>query len=87
VPSTEVLRAGESWIQKSAEVNGGEACVRNTRVPVWSVVRALQLGASETELLNYFVVPLTPADVEAARAYHEQNRAEIEEQIRLNEEA
>ncbi len=87
----EVLRTKESWIQKTQGVCGGDACIRNTRVPVWSVVVAQRLGATtlgtKEELQDYFVTPLSAADVEAAGAYYEQHRAEIEEEIRQNEEA
>jgi uncharacterized protein (DUF433 family) len=85
--STEVLRTDHSWIQKTPGVCGGDACIRKTRIPVWSLVVARRLGASDAELLHYFVTPLTPADVDAAAAYYEKNREEIDEQIRLNEEA
>jgi uncharacterized protein (DUF433 family) len=56
------------------------------RLPVWSVVQARRLGASDQELLQYFVVPLTPADLEAAWAYHERHRAEIDQDIQENTE-
>jgi uncharacterized protein (DUF433 family) len=61
--------------------------VRNTRIPVWSMVVARGLGASDSDLLHYFVTPLTPADVEAAWAYYQQNADEIETDIQENENA
>jgi uncharacterized protein (DUF433 family) len=85
--ATEVLRTEHSWIQKTPGICGGDACIRETRVPVWSVVVARELGVSDADLLRYFVTPLTAADVEAAFAYYDQNRQEIEVEIRLNEEA
>lgn len=85
MPAVEVLRTEQSWIQKTPDVCGGEACIRLTRIPVWSLVRARRLGASDEELLRYFVVPLTPADVQAAWAYYEQHHDEIEEDQRQNE--
>ncbi len=85
--STEVLRTEHSWIQKTPEICGGDACIRNTRIPVWSVIAARRLGASDTDLQHHFVTPLTAADVDAASAYFEKNREEIEQEIRLNEEA
>jgi uncharacterized protein (DUF433 family) len=85
--STEVLRTEHSWIQKTPGVCGGDACIRTTRIPVWSLEVARRLGASGVELRRYFVTPLTAADVDAAAAYYERNREEIDEQIRLNEEA
>jgi uncharacterized protein (DUF433 family) len=83
----EVLRTEQSRIQKTPGVCGGDACVRYTRIPVWSVIRATQLGASGQHLLNYFVTPLTAADVDAAKRYYEANRDEIERTIVEDEEA
>jgi uncharacterized protein (DUF433 family) len=85
--STEVLRTAHSWIQKTPDICGGDACIRNTRVPVWSLVVARRLGISDTALLHYFVTPLFAADLQAAFAYFEQHADEIEREIRLNQEA
>jgi len=82
-----VLRTENSWIQKTPGVCGGDACIRNTRIPVWSVIAARRLGASDTDLLHHFVTPLSAADLEAASAYFTLHPKEIEEEIRLNEEA
>src|SRR5215510_12687292 len=85
--STEVLRTEHTWIQKTPEVCGGDACIRDTRVPVWSLVAARRRGVTEEELLGYFVTPLSPADVQAAWVYHEQHPEEIGLAIRQHEEA
>ena len=85
--STEVLRTEQSWIQKTPDICGGDACIRNTRIPVWSVVVARRLGVSDTELSNYFVTPLSGDDVQAAFTYYGLRPDEIEEAIRLNDEA
>lgn len=85
--SVEVLRTERSWIQKTPGVCGGDACIRNTRIAVWLVVQALQLGASEQDLLNYFVTPLTEADIDAAKRYYEAHHDEIEDTIRADAEA
>ena len=87
MPSTEVLHTATSWIAKTPGKCGGRACIRDTRIPVWSLVVARRLGASDSELVNYFVTPLTPADVEAAWMYFEGNREEIELDIQENENA
>lgn len=65
----------------------GDACIQHTRIPVWSVIHAQQLGASAGEVQNYFVTPLTSSDIQAAVDYYGDNKEEIDEQIRLNEEA
>ena len=54
---------------------------------MWSVVVALRHGATTETLRDYFVTPLTAADIRAVQSYFEAHREEIEEQIRLNEEA
>ena len=77
----------KSWIQKSPTVCGGDACIRDTRIPVWSIIRAHQLGAPPEELTSYFVTPLSTSDVQQALAYYDEHREEIENDIRLNEEA
>lgn len=85
--STEVLRTEQSWIQKTPGVCGGDACIRDTRIPVWSLVVARRLGIVDKELLHYFVTPLSPADVQAAWAYYEQQQEEIDQEIWTNEKA
>jgi uncharacterized protein (DUF433 family) len=77
----------KSWIQKTPTICGGDACIRDTRIPVWSLVVARQLGASAEELRTYFVTPLTAADVQAALDYYAEHTPEIDNEIRLNEEA
>jgi uncharacterized protein (DUF433 family) len=76
----------KSWIQKTPEVCGGDACIRNTRITVWGLVAYRKLGLSDTRLLE-IIEGLTAADLKAAWDYYERNRQEIDEEIRLNEEA
>jgi uncharacterized protein (DUF433 family) len=85
--ATEVLRTEHSWIQKTPGVCGGDACIRTTRVPVWSLVVARKHGASDADLLNYFVTPLTPEDVQAAWSYYAQFPTEIDRASREHQEA
>jgi uncharacterized protein (DUF433 family) len=84
--ATEVLRTEHSWIQKTPGVCGGDACIRTTRVAVWLLVVARKQGASDADLLNYFVTPLTLADVHAAWSYYGQFPTEIDQAIREQEE-
>ncbi len=63
--STEVLHTEQSYIQKTPNVCGGDACIGYTRIPVWSLVVASRLGKADAELLDYFVTPLSLADVGA----------------------
>jgi type III restriction enzyme len=73
-------------ISKTPGVCGGDACIRKTRIPVWTMVGFRKSGSSDEELLEIYP-GLTPADVQAAWEYYEHHRAEIETAIRENDEA
>lgn len=74
-----------SWISKKANRCGGNACVRDIRIPVWVLASYRQLGASDTDLLQWYP-DRTPVDLEAAWEYTATNAEEIECAIRENEE-
>ena len=67
-------------IQKTAGVCGGHACIRHTRIPVWTVISLQQQGADYQEILRNFPV-LTLADLSAVQAYYEKNKSEIDRVI------
>ncbi len=71
-------------IESRPDVSGGEACLVRTRIPVWLLVRARQLGTSEADLLLAYP-SLSAEDLTNAWAYYRANRDEIDEQIALNE--
>ena len=73
-------------IESIPGVCGGEPCIVRTRIPVWVLVQARQLGTSEAELLRAYPT-LRTEDLANAWVYARSHRAEIEEQIRENEEA
>jgi len=73
-------------IESRPEVCGGEPCIVRTRIPVWVLVQARQLGASEADLLRSYPT-LRAEDLANAWAYFRAHRNEIEQQIRENEEA
>ncbi len=75
----------QSWVQKTLDVCGGDACIRNTRITVWGLVLSRRLGASDASILKN-IVGLTPDDLEAAWDYYRHDSAEIDEAIRVNEE-
>lgn len=79
---------GESFpgIESTPGVAGGEPCIVRTRIPVWALVRARELGATEADLLRSYP-SLRAEDLVHAWAYHESHREEIERQIRDNEAA
>jgi uncharacterized protein (DUF433 family) len=79
---------GEAFpgIESNPGVSGGEPCLVRTRIPVWVLVRARQLGTSEADLLRAYPT-LRAEDLTNAWAYARSHQAEIEQQIRENEAA
>jgi len=79
---------GESFpgIESTPGVCGGEPCIVRTRIPVWLLVQARRLGASEADLLRSYPT-LRAEDLANAWAYYRAYREEIEEQIRQHEAA
>jgi uncharacterized protein (DUF433 family) len=79
---------GEAFpgIESLPAVSGGEPCVVRTRISVWVLVRARQLGTTEADLLLSYP-SLRAEDLANAWAYYRSHRDEIERQIRENEEA
>jgi uncharacterized protein (DUF433 family) len=73
-------------IESRPEINGGEPCIVRTRIPVWVLVQARQLGASEADLLRDYPT-LRAEDLANAWAYARAHREEIEQQISENEAA
>jgi uncharacterized protein (DUF433 family) len=71
-------------IEKTPGVCGGAARVAGTRIPVWQLVEARSLGASEAQLLTDYP-HLKPTNLVDAWAYAEDHRDEIATQIRQNE--
>jgi uncharacterized protein (DUF433 family) len=77
---------GEAFpgIESTPGVCGGEPCIVRTRIPVWLLVRARELGTSESELLRSYPT-LRAEDLANAWGYARSHRQEIEDQIRANE--
>ena len=69
-----------SGVYKNPRVSGGDACVGNTRIPVWTLVAYRDLGRGDEDLLRDFP-SLTAADLDAAWAYAAQHPEEIREAI------
>jgi uncharacterized protein (DUF433 family) len=72
-------------ISKTAGVVGGEARIRNTRIPVWSLVQLRKFGMKDEEITGYFATPLTKSDLKAAWEYYEEHQAEVDLAIDQNE--
>ncbi|MEI6778814.1 MAG: DUF433 domain-containing protein [Chloroflexales bacterium] len=64
-------------------VSGGEPCIVRTRIPVWVLVHARQLGSSEADLLRAYPA-LRAEDLANAWAYDRSHHAEIAAQIAEN---
>jgi uncharacterized protein (DUF433 family) len=75
-----------SWVQKTPEVCGGDARIRNTRHSVWGLVAWRNLGLSDGEIMEHHP-DLSQADLEAAWTYYARNREEIDRLIQDNAEA
>ncbi|MCC7208477.1 MAG: DUF433 domain-containing protein [Anaerolineae bacterium] len=73
-------------IESTPGVSGGEPCIVRTRIPVWVLVRARQLGMAEADLLRSYP-GLRAEDLANAWAYYRVHRDEIEAQIADNEAA
>ncbi len=71
-------------IESTPGVLGGEARIVRTRIPVWVLVQARQLGATEADLLRSYPT-LRVEDLTNAWAYVRTHPDEIEQQIRENE--
>ena len=72
-------------IESIKDICGGEPCIVRTRIPVWILVQARQLGTSEADLLKCYPT-LRAEDLTNAWAYFRSHRDEIKQQIRENEE-
>ena len=63
-------------ISKTPGVMGGEACVRNTRIPIWLMVSYRQMGLNDQEILDNYP-DLTEIDLANIWAYADLYREEI----------
>lgn len=73
-------------INKTANICGGAACIRDTRIAVWMIVLDRKLGMGDTEVLGSMPA-LTQADLDIAWDYYRANPIEIEQAIWLNDTA
>jgi uncharacterized protein (DUF433 family) len=83
---TQTLGNGSRGITKTPGIMGGDACIANTRLPVWLFVSLRHQGATDAELFNAYP-QLTAADLVNVWAYAEAHPDEIETALREQEEA
>ncbi len=73
-------------IDSNPGICGGEPCIVRTRIPVWVLVQARQMGKTEADMLRAYPT-LRAEDLTNAWAYARPHMKEIKRQIRENEEA
>jgi uncharacterized protein (DUF433 family) len=83
---TKQLKMSGKGITKTPGVCGGEACIAGTRIAVWLLVEAQQLGISEAQLLQDYP-HITAADLVNAWVYANAFSEEITAVISANNEA
>lgn len=77
------VKNGSAGIEKTENVMGGAACIRQTRIPVWLLEQARRQGISEAEILNNYP-QLTATDLANAWNYVKSHQEEIESVIPKN---
>jgi len=77
---------GNNWqgIEKTPGICGGQACIVNTRIPVWVLVEARRLGYSDADLLTSYPT-ITATDLANAWVYAAAHTDEIDLIIEQNE--
>ena len=65
-------------IEKTPGIRGGKACVEGTRIAVVDIVLLHKRGHHPEEMLDYYVRPLTLAQVHSALLYYYDHPEEIE---------
>ena len=78
------LKGKFAGIEKTPNVMGGAACIRQTRIAVWMLEQARRQGVSEANLLLNYPL-LTAQDLANAWDYANTNIQEIENEITENE--
>jgi uncharacterized protein (DUF433 family) len=82
------LDLAHAWpgVEKTPGVQGGDACIVRTRIPVWTLESYRRLGWDDDQILVNFPT-LRPSDLAYAWLYVEANGSEIEAAIREQEAA
>jgi uncharacterized protein (DUF433 family) len=70
----------EQPVRRTEGVVGGDARIRNTRIPVWTLVQLKELGRTDAQLLDDFP-GLTADDLRAAWDYYREHTDEIQQAI------
>ena len=75
-----------SWhgIEKTSDVCGGDACIRDTRIPIWLLVSYQKKGLNDAKILEAYP-DLNAVDLANAWIYAESHPQEITTAILENE--
>jgi uncharacterized protein (DUF433 family) len=76
--------ASTSWISTRPGRCGGDPCVRDTRIPVWSLVERRRHGLTDEEIIRG-LPDLTSEDLAVAWQYAKDHALEIDRSLWLNE--
>ena len=74
------LTHGWPGVEKTAGMQGGDACIVRTRIPVWTLEAYRRLGWNDEQILASFPT-LRAEDLWYAWLYVEGNREEIEQAL------
>lgn len=74
-------RTVATHITKDPRVCGGKACIDGTRIRVMDIVLLQRHGLKPEEMIEYFSVPLSLAQVHGALTYYYDHPEEIEGDI------
>jgi len=83
-PTQPSVYHNETVIQHTLGVCGGNACIRHTRIPVWTLVSLRSQGATDKELIEDYP-SLNQTDLEAAWTYYQQHKDEIDHAIAIQD--
>lgn len=78
-------RSRTTHIESKPGFAGGRPCIAGTRIRIQDIVAWTELGRSPDDIANMYP-HVTLADVHAALAYYHDNRADIDRQMREDEE-
>jgi len=73
-------------IIRTPGICGGSARVRDTRLPVWGIVKARRNGCTNEDILQMYPM-LSPDDITAALEYAGNHSQEVDDEIAENEAA
>jgi uncharacterized protein (DUF433 family) len=74
-------------ITSNPKVRGGKPCIAGTRLAVVDIALLHMRGYQPEEMLNYYMRPLTLAQVHSCLAYYFDHREEIESYFEESEQA